>query len=337
MSRARSQQICCQDTPYYHCISRVVRRAFLCGFDQSTQQDFEHRRQWMLDRLAEIEAVFCIDICAYAIMSNHYHLVLYINKSQVDDLTDLEVIERWRTIYTGPDIIQRFINGEKLSKEHHDLIAEIVGKWRLRLEDISWFMKSLNESIARRANSEDGCTGHFWEGRFRSQALLDEQALLTCMAYVELNPIRAMMAQTPENSDFTSIKQRIEADQPVKSHQNAKATTIVSSQLLLKEFVAEGHQLTDEIPYHYREYLELVDWSGRVIREEKRGAIDDRIPPILIRLGIDGEQWHKAMQPKGSHQFSRAMGCCEALREHAKRLSIKWIKGITISSKLFPI
>ena len=336
MTRARSQQICCQDTPYYHCISRVVRRAFLCGFDQSTQQDFEHRRQWMLDRLAEIEAVFCIDICAYAIMSNHYHLVLYINKSQVDDLTDLEVIERWRTIYTGPDIIQRFINGEKLSKEHHDLIAEIVGKWRLRLEDISWFMKSLNESIARRANSEDGCTGHFWEGRFRSQALLDEQALLTCMAYVELNPIRAMMAQTPENSDFTSIKQRIEADKPVKSHQNAKATAIVSTHLILKEFVAEGHQLKDEIPYHYQEYLELVEWSGRVIREGKRGVIDGRLPPILLRLGIDTEEWHKAMQPKGSHHFSRAMGCCEALREHAKRLSIKWIKGITISSRLFP-
>ena len=336
MTRARSQQICCQDTPYYHCVSRVVRRAFLCGYDQTTQQDFEYRRQWMLDRLAEIEAVFCIDVCSYAIMSNHYHLVLYINKAEVDSLTDQEVIERWRKIYTGPDIIQRFIAGEELSKEHHELIAEIVEKWRGRLEDISWFMRSLNEPISRKANFEDGCTGHFWEGRFKSQALLDEQALLTCMAYVELNPIRAQMAEMPETSEFTSIKQRIDEDQRLLDRKPQKGTEERSKSLLLKKFVAVGSPLTDEIPYLYREYLELVDWSGRVIRADKRGAIDSRLPPILMRLGIDEEEWHKAMQPKGAHQFSRAMGRCDAMREHAKRLAIKWIKGIGVSAKLFP-
>jgi len=336
MTRARSQQICCQDTPYYHCISRCVRRAFLCGYDKTTGTDYEHRRQWMLDRLAEIESVFCIDVCAYAIMSNHYHLVLYINKMKVDSLTDIEVIERWLKIYKGPDVIRRFTAGEKLTKEHHELIAEIVTKWRGRLEDISWFMRTLNEPISRQANFEDNCKGHFWEGRFKSQALLDEQALLTCMAYVELNPIRAKMAETPESSDFTSIKQRIE-DHRSKGRLPNKGAAEPNKSLLLKEFVTEGSPLTDEVPYLYREYLELIDWSGRVIREDKRGAIDDRLPSILVRLGIDGEQWHKAMQPKGAHQFSRAMGRCDAMREHAKKLSIRWIKGIGISSQLFPI
>ena len=162
MTRARAQQICCQDTPYYHCISRVVRKAFLCGFDRSTQQNYEHRRKWVLDRLAEIDEVFCIDVCAYAIMSNHYHLILYINKPEVDALTDLEVIKRWRKIYSGSDIIQRFLDGETLTKEHLVLIAETVEKWRNRLEDISWFMRCLNEYIARKANFEDNCTGHLY-------------------------------------------------------------------------------------------------------------------------------------------------------------------------------
>ena len=333
MTRARSQQICCQDTPYYHCISRVVRRAFLCGFDKATHQDYEHRRQWMLDRLIEIDAVFCIDVCAYAIMSNHYHLVLYINKKEVDALTDLEVIERWCKIYGCPEVIQRFIKGERLSKEHYGLVAEIIDEWRQRLEDISWFMKSLNEPIARRANFEDGCTGHFWEGRFKSQALLDEQALLTCMAYVELNPIRAKMADTPETSEFTSIKQRIDEEEPSSVKKAVKPEKV---KLSLKEFLLKGDYLKDQIPYDYYEYLELVDWSGRLVREGKRGAVDERLPPILSRLGIDSDHWCKAMQPKGAHQFSRAMGCKDKLRAHAKKLNILWIKGIGFSGKLFP-
>jgi hypothetical protein len=91
-----------------------------------------------------------------------------------------------------------------------------------------------------------------------------------------------------------------------------------------------------QIPYHYREYLALVDWSGRAIRTDKRGAIDDQLPPILVRLGIDAEHWCKAMQPKGAHQFSRAVGCRDKLRAYASKLKIGWIKGISLSAKLFP-
>ncbi|MEH6443726.1 MAG: hypothetical protein V7784_07505 [Oceanospirillaceae bacterium] len=162
MTRAREQQISCEDTPYYHCISRIVRKAFLCGFDNSTQQSFEHRRQWVIDRLAEIDSVFCIDICAYAIMSNHYHLVLYINKKEIDDLTDLQVIDRWRKLYKGPEIIERYVKGDKLSVSHHSLINEIIGEWRSRLADISWYMRCLNEFIARKANFEDKCKGRLY-------------------------------------------------------------------------------------------------------------------------------------------------------------------------------
>ena len=290
----------------------------------------------MVDRLAEIDSVFCIDICAYAIMSNHYHLVLYINKQAVENLTDLEVIERWRKLYKGPEIIERYLKGEQLSTSHHLLINEIIEKWRDRLSDISWFMRCLNEFIARKANSEDKCTGRFWEGRFKSQALLDEHALLTCMAYVELNPIRAKMAYSPETSDFTSIKQRIEEQIDNSITETITQEVVETSSISLKAFIAEDDVLKDQIPYHLKDYLYLVDWSGRAIREGKKGAIDDRLPPILQRLGIDAEYWCDAMQPKGSRYFSRAIGCRSHLQEYAKKLEIGWIKGIRLCTKLFP-
>jgi hypothetical protein len=88
-------------------------------------------------------------------------------------------------------------------------VTIIVAKWRERPGDISWFMKCLNQPIARAVNIEDGCTGHFWESRFCSQALLSRQALLSCMAYVDLNPIRAKMVATLETSIYTSIQERI--------------------------------------------------------------------------------------------------------------------------------
>ena len=336
MTRAREQQICCEDTPYYHCVSRVVRRAFLCGFDRLTQQDFDHRRQWVIDRLADIDAAFCIDVCAYAIMSNHYHLVLFIDKPTVEALTKLEVIDRWRKLYSGPEIIERYLKGDHLSAAHHLLINEIVDKWRERLADISWYMRTLNQFIACKANAEDKCKGRFWEGRFRSQALLDEQALLTCMAYVELNPIRAKIAQTPESSDYTSIQQRIE-EAPQNKSANAKVNQLDDSpKIALKPFWGDREVLNDQLPYSIQEYFYLVDWSGRAVRDDKRGAIDDQLPSILHRLGIDETYWCEAMKPKANRYFSRAIGCQTSLRAYAKKLEIGWIKGVSVCSKLFP-
>ena len=97
--------------------------------------------------------------------------------------------------------------GILISGDRITLNETIKEYWR-RLFDMSWFMRDLNEYIAREANKEDHWTGRFWEGRFKSQALLDESALLTCMAYMDLTPIPAKMEETPETSAHTSIKKR---------------------------------------------------------------------------------------------------------------------------------
>ncbi|WP_410174042.1 transposase, partial [Microbulbifer thermotolerans] len=159
-------------------------------------------------------------------------------------------------------------------------MEELAAEWRARLMDISWFMRMLNESIARQANREDGCTGRFWEGRFKSQALLDERALAACMAYVDLNPIRAKIADTPETADHTSIQRRISEAQDGK--QPPQLFPFAGNP---RESIPVG------LPFQLQDYLELVDWSGRCLREDKRGAIDEQLPPILERLQINPRYW----------------------------------------------
>mgnify|MGYP000073638001 CR=1 FL=1 len=211
MATARKRQISLTDTKYYHCISRCVRRAFLCGEDHFTGQLYEHRRGWVEDKLLELAKVFCIDVCAYAVMSNHTYLVLYVDDKKAERLNDKTIVIRWHKLCKGTELTQRYSQGGKLSKTEQIFFNQTIKQYRERLSSISWFMRLLNEDIARKANKEDNCISRFWEGRFKSQALLDEAALAACMAYVDLNPIRAKMANTPEESSHTSVQKRIES------------------------------------------------------------------------------------------------------------------------------
>jgi len=208
MTLPRKSLISLSDTPYYHCVSRCVRRAYLCGYDRFTQKSFEHRRQWLEVKLLTLADIFAIKLCAYAVMSNHYHVVLHVRPDSANQWTEHDVVSRWHRLFNGTFISQQYLNGEPLTEAQWRMLRSDIKMWRKRLCDISWYMRIVNESIARHANKEDNCTGRFWEGRFKSQALLDECALLSCMAYVDLNPIRARIATTPEQSDHTSIKKR---------------------------------------------------------------------------------------------------------------------------------
>ncbi|MCX8018252.1 MAG: transposase [Rhodocyclaceae bacterium] len=212
MTRPRCELVSVEDTPWYHVVSRCVRRAYLCGEDAYSGRSFEHRRGWIEARIRQLAAVFAIDVAAYAVMSNHYHIIVRIDRARALAWSDDEVLKRWTQLFAGPLLVQRYL-AEATRAQMSAAEIERVGIWaavyRERLADLSWYMRVLNEGIARQANAEDGVKGRFWEGRFKSQALLDEQALLTAMAYVDLNPIRAGMADTPEESAYTSIEARL--------------------------------------------------------------------------------------------------------------------------------
>jgi len=298
MTRPRKVLISLADTPYYHITSRCVRRAYLCGVDRYSGQNYEHRRQWVVDRIRLLSSLFAIDVCAYAVMSNHYHLVLKLCPEQLNGLSDDQIMDRWCALFKGPLLVQRYRSGEALSVPEAETVRDIVNVWRAKLSSISWFMRCLNQPIARQANIEDKCTGKFWESRFTSQALKTEEALLSCMAYVDLNPVRAGIATRPETSDYTSIQERIQPafdlQYAIKSQRQAGDLLEFKAPLkpLLQFEASEVNQSQRGILFAYRDYLELVDWTGRIIRNDKRGFIDNALPPILSRLQISPEQWH---------------------------------------------
>jgi REP element-mobilizing transposase RayT len=318
MPKPRSSQVSLIDTPYYHCVSRCVRRAFLCGTDKYSGTSYEHRRAWVEDKVLWLSSVFAIGICAYAVMSNHVHLVLCVNKDKAMSWSDKQVVGRWHRLHRGTLLSQKFMRNELLSESEWISLKETIAVYRQRLYDISWLMASLSEPIARQANKEDGCTGRFWEGRFKSQALLDDAAVLSCMAYVDLNPIRAKIAKTPETSQHTSIQKRTEA---IQQHKRQPYK--------LLPFVGNPRQdMPQGIAFSLQDYCELVDSTGRIIRANKAGAIDSAHSPILSRLGLSEEQWITLTTEFEQH-FCYAVGAeqmMQAFKTHTHRKRIGGMK-----------
>jgi putative transposase len=331
MTTARQRLISLQETTYYHCISRCVRRAWLCGKDPYNGKSFEHRRQWVLDRLQELSDIFSIEICAYAILSNHYHVVLHVSVDQASEWSDVEVAQRWMRLYKGHLLVDRYLAGEPLSAAERVAVSELIETWRKRLFDISWFMRCLNEHLAQRANQEDQCRGRFWEGRFKSQALLDETALLTCMSYVDLNPIRAGIADTPEESDFTSIQERIRAWQA----KTTASTKQNNSEIRLRPFVGSRNAHTDSaIDFSLQDYLELVDWTGRAIRDDKKGSIPNELLPIMQRLGVESETWLTSIKHYNRDYFS-VLGALDRIKTFAQAQGKAWCRGQEVARRTY--
>jgi REP element-mobilizing transposase RayT len=239
-----------------------------------------------------------------------------------------EVITRWHALFSGTLFSQRFLRGETLAIVEMKRLEEDVELWRERLTSISWFMRCLNEYVARLTNEEDRCTGRFWEGRFKSQALLDEAALAACMAYVDLNPVRADMADTPEASDYTSIQRRIHALADQTNDQPAQPEELLP-------FVGNPRQeMPKGLAFRLMDYLELVDWTGRQLRDDKRGAISESAPPILQRLGINTDSWLSLTQQFESH-FSTFAGRADDIRHACQSRGQSWAYGMGAARRLF--
>lgn len=338
----------------YHCFTRCVRRAFLCGFDAVTQRDYSHRKSWIVDRLRFLAGIFAIEVCAYAIMENHYHTVLRTRPDIVEIWSDHEVALRWLTLFP-----KYYRNNDLADAATEQQISALAGnpvriaQLRKRLSSISWFNGRLNEFIARAANEEDNVKGQFWESRFKCRPLLDIAAIAACMVYVDLNPIRAGLATTPELSDFTSIQERMRSwhretlarDTPPLEDRKSPNPVAGSVPALLPVNSADDSASwlcpiqPDASPeailqMSEAEYFDLVDRSGRILQSGKLGAIDAGLAPILLRMKINPQEWADTIS-RFESKFHLAAGLFSSLRGFADRLGKKWLKGFAAARIAF--
>lgn len=355
---ARKKVVDCDVVGVYHVWGRCVRRAWLCGDDPLSGIDYSERRGWIRQLQEELAALFAVEVEFHVEMSNHLHLVVRTRPDIALTWTDEEVVRRMLTVHKiihSRDGQIAVPSPAEVQKELED--PERVAELRGRLRDLSWFMKALRETVARRANRSEEIAGAFWDGRYRCRRLMDETAILICGIYVDLNQIRSGEAATPEQSTHTSAFDRILAWQlrqrTITGETDASSSPACDSQemamkspdgwlgeLTIQEVAGAsdsqwnlrsrtGRRASDKglLPLTLEKYLELLDWTGRQLREGKSGVIPNSLAPILERLRIRAERWLELIEHY-DRWFRNFVGHLEHLRAAAVRSGKRCLRGI---------
>ena len=333
MTIARRQLIDVSVTRWYHCMSRCVRGASLLRSESSD------RKAWLEDRIEELAQIFALGVGGFSVMDNHLHLLLRLDPDVAASWSDEDVVRRWGRLCPPRDKSRKPlpVSDEWVQAQLRN--SSWVARSRERLQSIGWFMKFLKEPLSRQANREDGCRGAFFQGRYKSVAILDDDALLTVGVYIDLNPVAARIAELPEASEYTSVKQRVDhikAEDRTEQLEAAKAGSVAGSlaaggleeKLWLcpiedrrrlgssREGMFEGLSIGS--------YLLLVDYTGRLFREGK-ARISAKLAGILDRIGSGAESWQHRMEKLRNGRwfghFFAASG--EKLREVASHLNVR--------------
>ena len=227
MTRPRREIVSVNDTPFYHIITRCARGAFLCGKDPLAGKSYDHRKQWLVERIEELVALFAIKVHSYAVKPGQYHILLELDPQASTQWTPEEVIERWTCLYKGPDLVRKWKAGRSLSEQEQKELYKLSVTWRERLTELSWFMKNLNQAIARKANKEDQCSGHFWVSRYKSQALRSAEEISRCEAKWDLISFAASPLADDKAPQDDTAKQRSSGRAPAVSEPSAPVLPII--------------------------------------------------------------------------------------------------------------
>lgn len=324
----RSELYVADEVGVYHCWNRIVRRSFLCGFDPVSGKDYSHRRGWLHKKMKHLAKYFAIDVLAYAILSNHYHIVLRNRPDLVSAMSDREVVIAWLMICASGRK-KRAAKGKEFSCQggffeeapckpptDAQILLELgkvnrVGELRSRLSNPSWFNRQLAQHMGIRCNLEDEITGHFWESRFQMSKLVDEEAVLACMAYVDLNPIRAGLAVDLEGYEHVSIRERLRtlddeavdssewlAPLEIKSQVDGRCVAVVNCmtrQEIQSQIAEQAAERRGCFPMRRSDYVELLKYLAGVNRKCVDSTAENRGFELLREMGFDPAEFAGAV------------------------------------------
>jgi REP element-mobilizing transposase RayT len=333
MTLPRSKTVDLNVTHWYHCISRCVRRAFLIA-----EGEFD-RKAWLDNRLKELNSIFAVSVAGFSIMENHLHLLLRVDPDVAEAWTPMEVAQRWLKLFP-PRVCRKPVAPTQEMLEDLASNPEWVQVHRERLMSLSWFMKCLKEPLSRLVNREEKCRGTFFESRFSSQGLLDNESILAVAAYIDLNPVAAGIAKLPEKSLFTSIKERVEniiAQGRLQDVSEIRNGSVAAQNV--SEGIEEEHWL---VPIEDRrsqgakragikdgftlgQYLMLIDCISRKVRDGKANVSANELS-IFERLSIDADTWlDRVKRLLTTHRFygSFMSASQETLRGVAAKLGVR--------------
>ena len=304
MAIARSRLIDLSVTRWYHCITRCARRAHL--LDEGTSD----RREWLEKRIEELAQIFAVGVGGFSVLGNHLHLLLRIEPDVAAGWLDEEVVQSWGRLFPSRDKALRVlpVTAEWIKQRLDD--PQWIATTRCRLQNVGWFMKCLKEPLARLAIREDEATGAFFEGRYKSIGILDEEALLAVCAYIDLNPVAAGIEPALESSAYTSIKQRdenVEDRGRIADLAVAQAGSVAGSvaEAGLEESLwlcpIEDRRGLDSgregmlAGFSLGSYFLLVDYTGRLFRDGK-AAISAQLAGVFNRLEVSAERWTSRLE-----------------------------------------
>jgi REP element-mobilizing transposase RayT len=338
MTMARAHLVDVSVTRWYHCITRCVRRAFLLG------EGPINRKEWIENRLRELAEIFSLSVGGFSVLDNHLHVLIRLDPDTANAWSDEDVVRRWGRLFPPRDKSREPLPISEQWVQWRLQDVQWVATARARLQSLSWFMKCLKEPLARLANRQDKTRGAFFEERFKSVAILDEESLLATCAYIDLNPVAAGIVEVPEASPHTSIKTRVEhaKDQGRTGDLAAAAHGSVAGSCAavgLEESIwlcpIEDRRRLDSPREGMLEgislgsYLRLVDYTGRLFREGK-AAISAELAGILERLGSSAESWWARLEKlsRGRLLGSFFAASRDRLREVAARLGVHHLANL---------
>ena len=313
--RLRGDEISLKVSADYHVTSRCTRSLHLLVPEEASDlpegavpEHPDGRKNLLLDRLRFLSGVMAIDVSAFSVMGNHLHIALRTRIEEALAWSDEQVVDLWRILHPHRDRRQK--PRETTAEDRAADLADrhFVRECRRKLRDVSQFMKELKQFVAQEINKLEGVPGQLWAGRFKAKRIEDPAALVEVMAYVDLNPFRAGLCETPEAGRHTSLSARLgwlhrEREESSAAAATAGAPAPPAEGWLLPLDAAASQRRCGEAVAGRRSggvavvaagltlplYLKILDGISRRLKHGRR-RMDASAASLLDRLGVDAEE-----------------------------------------------